>query len=84
MVVSKPSIRECIYVSFPCPCQKGIKPQGEEDQTFGGIKHFTPPSLICHAVGFNLLISVIDSSESVCVYIYNIISYNSVVFPYLN
>lgn len=60
---------------------KGYKRRGK-DQTFEGIKHFTPPSLICHGVGFNVLKTVMDSSASVCVHAY--ISYYFLSFHCLH
>lgn len=67
IAVSKLNVREHIYIQFPCPCRKSTKPWKGKDQTFEGIKHFTPPSPICYEIGLNVLKSAIGSSASVCV-----------------
>lgn len=71
IVMSKHNIKECIYVPFPCPYQKGTKLLRGKDLTFAGIKHFTPSQ-------FDLLWIRIQCTEicnifhckCVCVYIY--------------
>ena len=66
------SIWEFIHIPFSCSCEKGKKPGRGEDWTSEDIDHFTPSSLICHEVGFNVLNYLIDCSVSVHIYKYSL------------